>query len=326
MDTSSFESFPDLPTELRLQIWEEACHEACREREANHPGIQYTRVRESSPTRILLVHQPVHLDGKARSGTMRDGGLWLASEESRDVIREHCPDGSGGERKVLAGDGWPYHVNPSRDIFCIQDLEKIKHDDVHSALDICIWASSRTNEFHNIKNIAIEFDPSWIKWLPRTYKNMSAESTPRGLLARLLRSQYMNDNRQTTVWLIDNDMRWARRPSSYYGTAPMPDYNKRFINCDGSYVEVYPSNTCYCCSGKRSLAIRTFLSSLNVRGEHFETQHPNFVPSYDDYIDGYWEAPFEIAEGIRVLALACNEVEFCRKDHRQDRSTWRRCV
>lgn len=155
---------------------------------------------------------------------------------------------------------------------------------------------------------------------------MSAESTPRGFLARLLRSQYMSDNRQTTVWLIDNEMKWSRRPSSYCGTASIPDYNKKFINCHERYVEAFPSNTCHYCEDKRSLALRTFLSSLNVCGEHFETQHPNYVPDYDDYIDGYWTAPFEIAEHIRVLALACNEVEFCRKDHRLDRSTWRDCL
>ncbi|RBR25205.1 uncharacterized protein FIESC28_01940 [Fusarium coffeatum] len=326
MDTPSFESFPDLPAELRLQIWEEACHEACREREANHPGVQYTIVRESSPTRIHLVHQPVHLDGNARSGTMRDGGLWLACKESRGAIQEHWPNGPGSGGKVLTGDEWSYYVHPGHDIFCIQDPEKIKHDDVHSALDICTWASPRTNYFHNIKNIAIEFDPSWIKWLPRTYKNMSAESTPRGFLARLLRSQYMSDNHQTTVWIVDNEMKWSRRPSSCYGTAPMPDYNKKFINCHESYVEAFPSNTCHYCSDKRSLALRTFLFSLNVRGEHFETEHPSYVPTYDDLIDSGFDVPFEIAEDIRVLALACNEVEFCRKDHRQDRPTWRDCV
>ncbi|KAH7192866.1 uncharacterized protein B0J16DRAFT_316549 [Fusarium flagelliforme] len=320
MDTSSFESFPDLPTELRLQIWGEACYEACREREASHPGIQYTTVRQSSSTRISLVHQPVHLDGKARSGTMRDGGLWLACKESRDVIREHCSNGPGGKGKVLAGDEWSYYVNPSHDIFCIQDPEKIKHDDVNSALHVSMWAVPKINDCCYIKNIALEFDPSWIKWFPRTYKNMSAESTPRGFLARLLRSQYINDNRQTTVWLIDNDMKRARRPSSYYGTAPMPDYNKRFINCHESYVEAYSSNTCHYCPDKRSKAIQTFLYRLNGRGEQCEDQHPNFAPTYDDLIDSAFDAPFEIAENVRVLALACNEIEFCRKDHRQDHS------
>ncbi|KAJ4122980.1 hypothetical protein NW768_009971 [Fusarium equiseti] len=326
MAASSFEYFPDLPTELRLQIWEEACHEACREREANHPGIQYTIVRESSPTHILLAHQPVHLDGKARSGTMREGGLWLACKESQGAIQEHCPKGPGGEGKVTAGDEWSYYVNPGHDIFCIQDPEKIKHDDVHSALDMSIWGSPTTNDFHNIKNIAIEFDPSWIKWFPRTYKNMSAESTPRGFLARLLRSQYINDNREITIWLIDNEMKWARLPSSYFGTATMPDYNKKFINCHKSYVQAYPYNTCRHCSDKRSLAIRSFLSSLNVCGEQCEDHHPNFVPDYGDFIDSSWDVRFEIAKDIRVLALACNEVEFCRRDHRQDHSKWRELV
>ncbi|KAJ4003692.1 hypothetical protein NW752_011113 [Fusarium irregulare] len=327
MDTYSFGSFPNLPAELRLQIWEEACHEACREREANHPGVQYTIVRESSPTRIDLVHQPVHLDGNARSGTMRDGGLWLACKESRDAIEEHCPNGPGSGGKVLIGDEWSYYVHPSHDIFCIQDPEKIKHDDVHSALHICTWVSPRTDYFHKVKNIAIEFDPSWIKWLPRTYKNMSAESTPRGFLARLLRSQYMNDNHQTTVWLIDNEMKWSRRPSYYCGIAPEPDYHEAFINCHETYVEVDPVDACRYCPDKRSVAIRTFLCNLNWRGEQCEIEHPDPPSVYDDFIDGgfnnEWDDPLKTSEDVRVLVRKSNQVEFCQRDHRRDRDNVR---
>ncbi|KAH7174042.1 uncharacterized protein B0J16DRAFT_389925 [Fusarium flagelliforme] len=83
MDTSSFHKFPQLPTELRLQIWEAACSHVLTT--TYYCGLQYVDIYH----RQAIVPKQVSFEKQNRSAYMLDSGLWKACKESKEVIAKH---------------------------------------------------------------------------------------------------------------------------------------------------------------------------------------------------------------------------------------------
>ena len=83
MDTSSFHKFSELPTELRLQIWETACSQIITA--YYYCGLQYVDIYHHQ----AIVPTQVSLEKKNRSAYMFDTGLWKACKESKEVITKH---------------------------------------------------------------------------------------------------------------------------------------------------------------------------------------------------------------------------------------------
>ena len=83
MDTSSFHKFPELPTEIRLQIWETACSQVVTD--YYYRGLQSVDIY----CRQAIVPTQISLETKNRSAYMLDSGLWKACKESKEVVAKH---------------------------------------------------------------------------------------------------------------------------------------------------------------------------------------------------------------------------------------------
>ena len=89
---SSFDKFPELPTDLRLRIWEAACCHVVTT--STYSGLQYIDVRDHrvvvSTSCSWSESQGQSNSGrKNRSAYLYDSGLWKACKESKDIIAKH---------------------------------------------------------------------------------------------------------------------------------------------------------------------------------------------------------------------------------------------
>lgn len=83
-----FRQFPELPAELRLQIWQEACLAF----PPSHRGLHYVTVQDNAAVALPCSWPtwPRSLShGINRSAYFINGGLWKACKESREVIAKH---------------------------------------------------------------------------------------------------------------------------------------------------------------------------------------------------------------------------------------------
>ncbi|RGP71622.1 hypothetical protein FLONG3_7057 [Fusarium longipes] len=258
-----FHQFPRLPAELRLQIWETACSTYG----TSYPNLQYVNIQDGEVSSI-----PWSKGKGNKSAYLIDGGLWRACKEPRQVIARHShfdywlriqrksfgnngllrssiTDNSGGyeagqpaiidaskteeECRVL--------VYPASDIFCIQmdDWQTLKSDhsdDPSSQDDVYIYMSSLRCESHlrdlKTKNIAFEYDSSWLTDMPRSrYDCMLRETSARSCLVYLF---YEKANplsmRGVDIWIVDNEAKWFKDPSQQHETV--------YRDCDSEYIEI----------------------------------------------------------------------------------------
>lgn len=91
--------------------------------------------------------------------------------------------------QVSRADGRPdgyCHVNGSEDIFCIRTSRRIFANHLPTMMQMRIQGTDSDGLGFPIKNIAIEFDPTWLIDFPATDSDMRAENSPRGLFLLLL--------------------------------------------------------------------------------------------------------------------------------------------
>ncbi|KAJ4013334.1 hypothetical protein NW752_007631 [Fusarium irregulare] len=216
MASTAFHRFDQLPAELRLQIWEAACQPLPTR---SNRGIHY--VAAKGGLIVAKPHnwsQPPSTGEASRSAFLIDGGLWRACKESREAIAKHtrfhdwvhkqsiainaldsCTvDWAGGDDSmhpafVETSEGEEecrMLVYPYKDIFCIQvdDWLSLQRGLFDSDLEMAFVQSNSHPVLPraNVRNIAIQFDDSWLeditKWLPSFRSDHSA----RGFLGSLL--------------------------------------------------------------------------------------------------------------------------------------------
>ncbi|KAF5552083.1 tetracycline resistance protein [Fusarium phyllophilum] len=168
----SFHPFPRLPTELQLQVWIAACL-------PYHPydyGIHYIDVEptstEGTPSDSYDFTACL-ADGDKDSACLRNGGIWTACKESRDVMLQYSKtEGHYCARVGIRGDeeDWYSPVCPTHDIFCIKSKTWNTPDDHDEGWQIQIpGMSPKRSQITDIDNIAFEFDESWNRDIDTDY-------------------------------------------------------------------------------------------------------------------------------------------------------------
>lgn len=163
-------------------------------------------------------------------------GLWQACGESREVITKKSKlDKSPAKTtmKVSRTDGRPdgyCRVNESEDIFCIRTSLRISVTHVPTLMHFGIQGTDSDVLGFQIKNIALELDPTWLIDLPATDSDMTDGNFPRGLFLRLLQSRQMPN-----IWLIDRETKWSSGQC-----ADCVVSTPSFVDGTDSYVEGRP--------------------------------------------------------------------------------------
>ncbi|KAF5581156.1 tetracycline resistance protein [Fusarium pseudocircinatum] len=284
MAASSFPSFPRLPTELRLQIWIVACVSY----QPDGHGIHYIDFEPTSTEATLSPSSTFTArlaEGDKDSACLRTGGLWMACKESRDVMIQYS--------KVDGHD-------------CAWDTP---HDHAEGWQIQLPDSSPIGSQPTNIHNIALEFNESWNKNLPKSYYDLMAESSARGFLSRLLYNRYLNDSTTPQIWIIVKNGQWIVEPRQQDTTKPWQNY-------DTDYVRMRPYFSCHHCRRTHDFDgvvrnVRSFTYDLNDLGLACEKDHRNYVPVYDDVEYGAFEEQFVISSGVRFLAHRDMQIDFC---------------
>ncbi|CVL05498.1 uncharacterized protein FPRN_14383 [Fusarium proliferatum] len=279
MAASSFDPFPRLPTELRLQIWITAC--------VSYPsddrGVHYIDVEPIS-TGSMLSSSPTLTarlaDGDKNSACLRNGGLWTAYKESRDVMIQHSRvDALDCARISICGngEGWSSPVNPTRDIFCVKSKA---------------W---KTPDDHD---------------LPKSYYDLMSETSARGFLSRLLYNRFLNDSDTPQIWVIVKNGQWVLEPGLACTPNPYRDHDK-------DYIPAWPYFSCRHCHRTHDFDgvfknVKNFLHTLDDLGEACKEDHPDYKEREDDdewY--GSWEEAFDIATDVQFLAHRDMLIDLC---------------
>ncbi|XEV06971.1 hypothetical protein FSHL1_012258 [Fusarium sambucinum] len=269
MACTTFHPFTRLPTEIRLQIWKEVCHE----RRDEYRTIHYVTIGKGDKIAPLNRNWD-NSKPKDKSVYLWSAGLWLACEESREVVYEHwkwnlIPSREGGtparwphpndKHCSQIGDqediaklviffrihyryweryNWDY---PEKDFFCIT---------TDNETSIRFWVSC--NWYHCSseapKNIALEFNPSWSIALENGWPGdffhfdfdwyQNDPLIPIGLpllrvfiFDRLFRRTHYRDK----IKLIDRDAKWVSRDTGLKPT---------IIDLDDRYIDIPANHHC----------------------------------------------------------------------------------
>ncbi|KAF5630294.1 tetracycline resistance protein s [Fusarium sp. NRRL 52700] len=312
MAASSFHPFPRLPTELRLQIWIGACVFD----QPDDYGIHYIDVEPSftqgipSPSCTLIARLA---DGDKNSACLRDGGLWTACKESRDImIRYSSVGGRDFVRINIRGNGKDWHspVHPTHDIFCIKSKTWNSPDNHSEGWQIQIPdLNAQGLRTTNIRHIAFEFDESWNKDLPKCYYDLMSETSARGFLSRLLYNRFLNNSTTPQIWIIVKNGQWTVDLHQPGPTTSLNDY-------DTNYVPVSSYFSCRHCRRTHDFdgvfqSVRSFTYDLGDLGVACEKDHRNYKPTYDDVGDWGFEEQFNIASDLEFLAHRDMQIDLC---------------
>ncbi|KAH7147907.1 hypothetical protein DER46DRAFT_515492 [Fusarium sp. MPI-SDFR-AT-0072] len=236
MSSPAFHPFPNLPPELRLQIWKSACFPFT----ANEPGLHYAdlanlpdkNLREAedlywSPIGMIALLPDFQTSPKPlesvrrpnRSVYMWDAGLWKACRESRGVIAAHChlhisPKGEPSFPNCLflrnKEPAEPLMVMPTRDIFCTKNLglpslpPSLYYTRLHS-----LGLGGQITSIRHPFNLALEFDSSWNDEFPSDWYQLKRENSPRGLLVAWLESYREDNGDEACIYLLNKAARWG---------------------------------------------------------------------------------------------------------------------
>ncbi|CCT75441.1 uncharacterized protein FFUJ_11462 [Fusarium fujikuroi IMI 58289] len=313
MAASSFDPFPRLPTELRLQIWITAC--------VSYPsddrGVHYIDVEPIS-TGSMLSSSPTLTarlaDGDKNSACLRNGGLWTACKESRDVMIQYSRVGALDCARISIcgnGEGWSSPVNPTRDIFCVKSKAWKTPDDHGQEWQILLPYFSPNGSYPtDIKNVALEFDESWNQDLPKSYYDLMSEASARGFLSRLLYNRFLNDSDTPDIWVIVKNGQWTLEPGLACTPNPYRDHDK-------DYVPAWPYFSCRHCRRTHDFDgvfknVKKFIHTLDDLGEACKEDHPDYKErEYDNVWFGSWEEAFDIATDVQYLAHRDMLIDLC---------------
>ena len=262
MASTVFHRFAHLPAELRLQIWGAACKPVSTR---SNCSIQYVAAEGS-----LIVAKPRNWAqspgtcNTGRSAFLIDGGLWRACKESREAIAKHTSfydwarvhkqaitinaldncraDWAGGENSMHPAfietskgeEECCMLVYPYRDIFCIQvdDWKSLQRGVFDSDLEMTfVQSNSHPSPPRSIvRNIAVQFDDSWLEDNPNRLASLQDDNSARGFFASPFLKYRRTLRHLDALWIIDKEAWWYEMPSQNYDTV--------YQDGDTEYVEV----------------------------------------------------------------------------------------
>ncbi|KAM0246717.1 hypothetical protein ACHAQJ_010115 [Trichoderma viride] len=179
------------------------------------------------------------------SSYIQDSGLWIACFQSRNFMKRRYMKLNNlfsNGYFVHKKETWSIKVCPSEDLFCIQPLE-ISATWLQPSFELpkCL----HYNSWNQFKNIAMEYDPEWLKIPGSVDQLLPMEESARGCFIRTLWAFAEHDGPPgLTLWLIDRTIRKRNKPLKFY----MPHYDddddlttrepRVFHGNDRRYVEI----------------------------------------------------------------------------------------
>ncbi|UZP45179.1 hypothetical protein NXS19_012991 [Fusarium pseudograminearum] len=313
MSTTSFHTFPNLPVELRLQIWEEAFDTPQLRQQGIHYVDIYTQhERPLSPA--LVAFHPGYENDTFGSACLMNRGLWKACRESREVITKKSKKSKSPAKtpmQVSRTDGRPdgyCRVNGWKDIFCIRTSRCNVGQYVSTVMQMRIQGIDSKGWEFPVKNIAFEFDPTWLIDIPATDTDMTDEDSPRGLFLCFLQA------RQTpNIWLIDRETAWSSGECADCAVS-----TPLFVDGTDYYVEGRHDALCLEHDvDERSRALTTFLEKLEdiiLEGKFRRWGLSSHVDSRS-FANDYGITT--VVEDVRFLFCRSREVALCQRcpDH-----------
>ncbi|PCD25140.1 hypothetical protein AU210_014249 [Fusarium oxysporum f. sp. radicis-cucumerinum] len=260
MSRATFHPFPNLPVEIRLQIWEDACFDwSC-----GRSGLHYIKLDENRQLAPLNCEWQT-TGPRNRSAYLWHAGLWTACKESRDIAAKHWsnqgwPDFQENTKDKSLGDVIWFDTSFPPPVILRTGLIHRKGDyepwhqvaDMHSDI-FCVTAESWEPLVRNWKplhveaedewgrhfiedvtNIAVDFDPSWNLLLKNfTPDNRIKDYPPAlGFLIRLLLDQAYDKEHRKRVQLIDRNVLW-NVDNERLACRPI------YVDCNHEYFEVH---------------------------------------------------------------------------------------
>ncbi|KAF5547662.1 hypothetical protein FNAPI_8493 [Fusarium napiforme] len=260
MSPVTFHPFPNLPYEIRQQIWEDACFDW----RGSRFGLHYIKLNK----RQLL--PPFNCEWQTtgrrnRSAYLWHANLWTACKESRDIAAKHWrkqgrPDVQETDKYEIVGDivcdrlesyadghrvthtkgdyePWHQIVDIRVDIFCItaelwdpllKDWEPL-YTPAKSIQEIP-WQYCLGNGF---SRMALEFDPSWSLMIENFTRNNCIADYPPSLqfLIRILMDHAHCPHCAHKLILIDKHSLWYGDEEITTGDNPV------YVDCDYEYVQ-----------------------------------------------------------------------------------------
>ncbi|KAF5599586.1 hypothetical protein FPANT_3278 [Fusarium pseudoanthophilum] len=246
MDTTTFHSFPQLPFELREQIWKYASRQLIERRR----NIHYLYMDEN---RNLW---PRDYDRKTNdpSNSNRSGytwhtyiwhvGLWTACRESHDVVKKFDASYPGCPR-----------LRRCMRVACPQKVDSLPRDQVIDLTqDICLITSDSWESLlrpwrpiylqteddrgrRRLKkplNIGVKFDPSWDEELRQaSFATDLRDFSPSLAFAIRLLFQVATDGYfiwgQSTLMLIDDLSEWQSYDTEGHGGCRIFDFGQEYV-------------------------------------------------------------------------------------------------
>ncbi|KAF5638745.1 uncharacterized protein FTJAE_5132 [Fusarium tjaetaba] len=260
MSPVTFHPFPNLPYEIRQQIWEDACFDWRGDR----LGLHYIKLNEN---RQLA---PLNCEWKTtgprnRSAYLWHAGLWMACKESRGIAAKHWSvqgwtDFQKNTKDKSLGDVISFRSEPLHPDYVRQGLihRKGDYEPWHQVTDMdkdifCVTAESWEPLVRNWKplrvvaedewgrqfidavtNIAVEFDPSWYQTIKKFSPDNHVSDYPPSLafLIRFLFDQVHNKEYRKVVQLIDRNVLWHVDNEALALLHPI------YMDCDHEYFEI----------------------------------------------------------------------------------------
>jgi hypothetical protein len=177
-----------------------------------------------------------------------------------------------------------------------------------------------------LKNVAFEFDSSWLVDLPDSKYDLVYENSARGYLASLL-DQRAYDHRYTYrkgegIWIIDKEAKWfniVRKDKDHDNVDEDEDHGNVdededhdntdkhldtvYRDCDGEYIQVYEHDfDNRFLSSRACTSVETFLGRIGSIG--IGDYYPDWET--DDIYSPYGPEPIKM---VRILVRRDNEVK-----------------
>ena len=104
-----------------------------------------------------------------------------------------------------------------------------------------------------VRNIAVQFDESWLEDIPSSFLSLKDDNSGRGFFASLFLKHRWTLGNLDSLWIIDKEARWCEGTSQNYDTL--------YQDGDTEYVEVRWSQIIQLRPGR--LAASAFMEEIN---------------------------------------------------------------
>ncbi|RGP67691.1 hypothetical protein FSPOR_5881 [Fusarium sporotrichioides] len=232
---TTFNRFPDLPTELRVQIWKLVIRD-------DRPGVHIfshcdSTKKSLSEMRVMVSREwcgstfcelsPLHYFDSVRKDVPRknvstyliDGGMWTACKESRSIMENHFRQSDWND------------ILPRRDLFVLQidsvddiDWRKIGSDSSFGA---------STLGGRGIYHIGIELNPEW--W-------DSKEGEWDYSVLRTLTRAALDSDPLSAIWIIDHGHKRRKDAPAFEAIYNDKSHLEAFSASDRKLLEVDPQH------------------------------------------------------------------------------------